>query len=126
MVSVAEFASKVGLGSRPISVSILLRKFAAQSLHDAIATQSIRDFHRRTGADYGPFGVPLGALKKAADGSYQQQTQLFGNIQLADFAASPFGATEIMTNVILSAVKCFGTQDIGPDETHTQSFRYFP
>ncbi len=117
MVSVVEFATKLGLGTRPISANSLVRKFAAKSLHDAIARHNIKDFHRRTGADYGPLGVPLGGVQKAADGSYQQQMQL-GNIRLTDFGASPAGETEFIAEVTLSAVKCFGTQDNGPDETY--------
>lgn len=117
MVSVAEFATKIGFGIRPISVHSVLRKFTSNSLHDAIATHSIKDFHRRTGADYGPFGVPLGALTKAADGSYHHQTQL-GNIHLTDISGSPSGETQFIADVTLSALKCFGTQDNGPDETY--------
>lgn len=93
------------------------RKFTANSLRDAIAAHSIRDFHRRTGADYGPFGVLLGALTKAADGSYHQQTQL-GNIHLADLPLSPSGEIQYRARVTLSALKCFGTQDRTTDETY--------
>ena len=117
MRSVVDFATKCGLGSRPISVNSLVRRFAAKSVRDAIATHSIKDFHRRTGADYGPLGVPIGGVQKAADGSYQQQMQL-GSIRLTDFSASPTGQTEYFAQVTLSAVKCFGTQDIGPDEPY--------
>jgi hypothetical protein len=76
----------------------------------ASVMDKIRDFHRRTGADYGPLGVPLGGLTLAADGSFQQNYQL-GNVRVADLEGAPTGQTTTVAEVTLSAVKCFGTQD---------------
>jgi hypothetical protein len=117
MKSVVEFATRVGFGNHPVSVRSVVRKFAANSLHDAIATHGIKDFHRRTGADFGPLGVPRGGVTKAADGSYQQEMQL-GSVHVTDFSASPLGETEFIAEVTLAGVRCFGTQDNGPDETY--------
>ena len=64
-----------------------------------------------------PLGVLLGGLTKAANGSYQQKTQL-GSISLTDVSASPSGQTEYAADVTLSAVKCFGTQDRISDQTY--------
>lgn len=110
MRSITEFANTVGVGARPISLLTIQRKFKALSLRDAIATRDITDFHRRTGADYGPLGVPLGGLSKATDGSYVQSHQL-GVIKQAGIDAAPVGETEFAATVTLSAIHCFGTQD---------------
>ena len=41
MTSVVDFATKCGLGNRPISVNSLIRKFATKSVRDAIARHSL-------------------------------------------------------------------------------------
>src|SRR4029077_6164724 len=118
MVSVVEFATAVGFRGRPISAIGLANKFGTKSLRDAVAIHSIRDFHRRTGADYGPLGIPIGGLNKGADGSYQQNYQL-GTVQLTDIGSPPTGEAQYIADVVLSAVKCFGTQDAdGEDSTY--------
>jgi hypothetical protein len=78
----------------------------------------IKDFHRRTGADYGPLGVLIGDVVNS-DGTATQNTQL-GQITLADNPnAEPQGQVQYAGLVTLSAVRCFGTQDKdGSDSTY--------
>jgi len=75
-----------------------------------IAVRKIGDLRRRTGADFGPLGVPLGAIQRDADGRYSQSFQL-GNVHLTDLNGTPNAETSYITTVTLAAVKCFGTQD---------------
>jgi hypothetical protein len=117
MVSVLDFAKSVGF-TPPVSGKALEDKYGVRSLVDAIVTHSIRDFHRRTGADYGPFGVPTGGLTPDPRGGYQQNYVL-GNIRLQDVDGLPEGSKTLETEVRLAAVKCFGTQDSdGSDSTY--------
>lgn len=118
MASVREFSTQVGLGNPPVSVRSLVGKFGTSSLHDAIAASKISEFYRRTGRNFGPLGVPVSGLNRQPNGSYVQDFQL-GNIQLANFDAVPTSVKKIQARVIVSAVKCFGTEDPGgTDETY--------
>lgn len=109
MASVLEFARSVGF-SPPLSGRALTGKFGVHSFRDAIAANAVQDLHRRTGGIFGPLGVPLSSLTKAADGSYGQGYQL-GSIHLTDIGAVPTAVNNYEAEVTLSAVKCFGTQD---------------
>jgi hypothetical protein len=83
-----------------------------------IAVAKIKDFHRRTGADYGRLGIPIGAVTLGTDGTFQQDYQL-GNIHLDDIDSDPTSITEYTVQVTLSACRCFGTQDSdGSDSTY--------
>ncbi|HEX6553920.1 MAG TPA: hypothetical protein VF026_14225 [Ktedonobacteraceae bacterium] len=95
-----------------------MRKFATTSLRDAIAGFKIHDFHRRTGGKFGPLGVSFGSPVKQADGSYIANYQL-GTIHLTDLSAQPSAETSYSADIMIAAVKCFGTQDNdGSDSTY--------
>lgn len=118
MQKMSEFASEAGFKTRPISGLALVRKFATTSLRDAIAGFKVHDFHRRTGGKFGPLGVSLGSPARQADGSYIANYQL-GSITLADISAQPSAETSYSADVMIAAVKCFGTQDNdGEDSTY--------
>lgn len=117
MISLTEFSKTVGFTNKPLSLRPVIEKFHALSVRDAIAIYTIRDFHRRTGADFGPLGVPMGDLQNTENGGYQQNYQL-GNIKFQGLTAVPTAETSFTAGVTLSAIKCFGTQDNGPDETY--------
>jgi len=82
----------------------------------AEATQVVDDFYRRTGAKYGPLGVPLGDLERTDDGHYERLHQL-GAMKLTSLGADPIAETYYLADITLSGIRCYGTQDNGPDET---------
>lgn len=102
----------------PFTGKAFASKFGATTLRTAIAVRGIRDFHRRTGADFGKLGVPLGRMTQSANGVYIKNYQL-GSIHLNDINSDPAGQTDYVADVVLSAFRCFGTQDPdGSDSTY--------
>ena len=84
---------------------------------DTIAALSMAKFYHDTGGAFGPLGVPLNAPHRISGTSYIQEFQL-GNLHLNDIAGTVTGETTYEAEVTLAAVKCFGTQDNGTDETY--------
>lgn len=113
------FDAQGHLSGSTASAAALLSALNASTLRSAFAAAPIRDYHRRTGGKYGPLGTRDGLIEVLPDGTLRQQCQL-GTINLLDIDPDVGGVEATTTyevDLYLSGIKCFGTQDIGDDET---------
>jgi hypothetical protein len=108
--------AKTGFGSRPVSMRSLFQKMNVNSLALAFAAYDINDRYRRSGGSLGRLGIPMGELSKKADGSFQRNYQL-GNVTKQDLTLPPIGMTDYIPQVVLAAVRCFGTFSSFPSNT---------
>ncbi|WON74455.1 hypothetical protein [Nitrosospira sp. Is2] len=117
MTSVSEFATKIGLGPRPISLTDLVRKFGTKSLREAIAAQEAaeREIEQYYVANLGilTVGSPTGPVTLTPQGDFRKPYSFGSIIRPAGEGNFPDVGERFHVTIRLQGIRCFGTDDPG-------------
>ena len=115
VLSVASPAN--GLGSRPASLRAILGRFSSHTAGAALSAAAIEAFHRSAGAKFGRAGPKTSPLESDGHG-WVQPCQLT-SIRIKDLDSPALPDGELIANVRLTGLKCFGTySDLKDDSTY--------